>query len=190
MAAQAITSQDGLARALRRKGIDVTQSTLSRDLRELKVSRGPVPVPLVRRHAGANGNGAEPAANGPSPGEVLGVEANEALVVVRTGTGRAPGVAVALGLGKAVVDGAPCLRFCPKYPRHLVALSAVDDALKNSQREFYALDMEEDPNAHLLDEGETGLTLYDLGNHVGAHGQRVGQVARAVAAERDHGLAR
>jgi CheY-like chemotaxis protein len=50
-------------------------------------------------------------------------------------------VAVSLGLGEAVAGGETCLRFCPKYPRHLVSFSSVDDALKNSQREFYALDL-------------------------------------------------
>jgi CheY-like chemotaxis protein len=47
--------------------------------------------------------------------------------------------AVALGFGEAVVRGDNCLRFCPRYPRHVVAHSSVDDALRNSQREFYAL---------------------------------------------------
>ncbi len=50
-------------------------------------------------------------------------------------------VAVALGLGEAVVGGEPCVRFCPKFPRHPLGFSSVDDALKNSQREFYALNM-------------------------------------------------
>ena len=50
-------------------------------------------------------------------------------------------VAVGLGLGEAVAAGETCLRFCPKYPRHLVTFSSVDDALKNSQREFCALDL-------------------------------------------------
>jgi CheY-like chemotaxis protein len=48
-------------------------------------------------------------------------------------------VAVGLGLGEAVAGGEACLRFCPRYPRHLVTFSSVDDVLKNSQREFYAL---------------------------------------------------
>jgi hypothetical protein len=50
-------------------------------------------------------------------------------------------VAVGLGLGQAVAGGETCLRFCPRYPHHLVSFSSVDDVLKNSQREFYALDM-------------------------------------------------
>ncbi len=47
--------------------------------------------------------------------------------------------AVAFGLGATVVDGEPCLRFCPRYPNHLLQFSSVKVALKNSQRQFYAL---------------------------------------------------
>jgi CheY-like chemotaxis protein len=50
-------------------------------------------------------------------------------------------VAVALGLGQTVVGGAPCLRFCPKYPRHIVGFSSVKSALDTTQRDFYALDV-------------------------------------------------
>jgi hypothetical protein len=49
--------------------------------------------------------------------------------------------AVALGLGRAVVEGDACLRFCPRYPRHVLASSDVESFLKNSQREFFALDL-------------------------------------------------
>ena len=49
--------------------------------------------------------------------------------------------AVALGLGRAVVDGGKCLTFCPRYPRNLVQFSSVEDILANSQREFWALDL-------------------------------------------------
>ncbi len=49
--------------------------------------------------------------------------------------------AVALGLGKTVVEGAPCFRFCPAYPQHNVEFSTVEDMVKNSQREFWALRM-------------------------------------------------
>lgn len=51
--------------------------------------------------------------------------------------------AVALGLGRAVIDGGKCLLFCPAYPRHLVQFSAVEDMLANSQSEFWALDLEQ-----------------------------------------------
>ncbi len=49
--------------------------------------------------------------------------------------------AIALGLGKTVVGGGNCLRFCPRYPRHLVQFSSVRDILHNSQRTFWALDL-------------------------------------------------
>ncbi|MCE5336967.1 MAG: phosphoenolpyruvate synthase/pyruvate phosphate dikinase [Desulfobacteraceae bacterium] len=45
---------------------------------------------------------------------------------------------IALGLGKAVMEGERALRFCPRYP-DLLQHSAVDDILKNSQRFFYSL---------------------------------------------------
>jgi CheY-like chemotaxis protein len=48
-------------------------------------------------------------------------------------------VAVALGLGKTVVEGGASLRFCPRYPKHLLQFSDVGDMLRNSQREFWAI---------------------------------------------------
>ncbi len=53
--------------------------------------------------------------------------------------------AVALGLGATVVNGETCLRFCPRYPRHLVQFSSVKDMLENSQRHFHALDLSPEP---------------------------------------------
>ncbi|MFH1676029.1 MAG: PEP/pyruvate-binding domain-containing protein, partial [bacterium] len=49
--------------------------------------------------------------------------------------------AVALGLGKTVVEGGKCVRFSPAYPQKLFQFSTVEDYLENSQREFFALDM-------------------------------------------------
>jgi CheY-like chemotaxis protein len=51
-------------------------------------------------------------------------------------------VSVALGLGKTVVDGGNTVRFCPKYPNDFVRFS-IDDYLENSQRDFYALRLDE-----------------------------------------------
>jgi len=51
-------------------------------------------------------------------------------------------VAVALGLGREVVGGGKCLRFCPRYPRNLVQFSAVEDVLANSQSDFWALELD------------------------------------------------
>ena len=70
--------------------------------------------------------------------------------------------AVALGLGATVVDGEPCLRFCPRFPQNLLLFSSVKDALKNSQREFYALRL--DGEAAEVDvAGGLGLGRFDLG---------------------------
>ncbi len=49
--------------------------------------------------------------------------------------------AVALGLGRAVVDGGNCLTFCPRYPRHILQFSSVEDILANSQTHFWALEL-------------------------------------------------
>ncbi len=54
--------------------------------------------------------------------------------------------AVALGLGRAVVDGGKCLTFCPRYPRNLVQFSSVEDILANSQSEFWALQLHGAPD--------------------------------------------
>lgn len=49
--------------------------------------------------------------------------------------------AVALGLGRTVVDGGKSLAFCPRYPRHMIQFSSVEDILRNSQTDFLALDL-------------------------------------------------
>jgi hypothetical protein len=49
--------------------------------------------------------------------------------------------AVALGLGRTVVEGDACLRFCPRYPRNVLAFSSAEAFLADSQREFFALDL-------------------------------------------------
>jgi len=50
--------------------------------------------------------------------------------------------AVALGLGRTVVDGGKCMSFCPRYPRNLLQFSSVEDILANTQTEFCALDLD------------------------------------------------
>ena len=49
---------------------------------------------------------------------------------------------VALGLGKTVVDGGNTVRFCPKYPKDLIQFYSVKETLDNSQREFFALQLD------------------------------------------------
>ena len=51
-------------------------------------------------------------------------------------------VAVALGMGRAIVEGGVCIRFCPRYPRNILQFSSVDDMLSTTQREFWALPLE------------------------------------------------
>lgn len=55
--------------------------------------------------------------------------------------------AVALGMGREVVEGGRCLTFCPRYPRNLVQFSSVKDILSNSQSEFWALEMNHSASA-------------------------------------------
>ncbi|MEI6055147.1 MAG: PEP/pyruvate-binding domain-containing protein [Lentisphaerota bacterium] len=49
---------------------------------------------------------------------------------------------IAFGLGKTIVEGGISLRFCPKYPKKVLQLSVPEFALKDSQKEFYALDLD------------------------------------------------
>lgn len=69
--------------------------------------------------------------------------------------------AVALGFGETVVSGRACIRFCPRYPRHLVQCSSVGELLKSSQRDFYALPLE-DRGGRADDGPAAALTLFDL----------------------------
>ncbi len=50
-------------------------------------------------------------------------------------------VHMALGLGKTVVEGEKSIRFSPKFPKHIMQFSSVEDMLKNGQRYFYCLNM-------------------------------------------------
>lgn len=72
--------------------------------------------------------------------------------------------AVALGLGRTVVDGGQALSFCPEYPQNLLHFSTVEDMLANSQREFVSLELDEEGAAvterrHPLEVAETDGTL-------------------------------
>jgi CheY-like chemotaxis protein len=53
-------------------------------------------------------------------------------------------VAVALGMGRAIVEGGVCLRFCPRYPNNIMQFSCVADVLDSTQREFWALPLDAD----------------------------------------------
>ena len=72
-------------------------------------------------------------------------------------------VLVALGLGKTVVDGGNTVRFCPKYPRHLMQFYNTTETLKNAQQDFFALNL----NYGLDDDGtispEKFVEKFDMG---------------------------
>lgn len=61
---------------------------------------------------------------------------------------------VALGLGKYIVDGAgPSLRFSPRHPHHILQLSEVDIALRDTQTRFLALDLSNPALDFTVDDG-------------------------------------
>jgi len=49
---------------------------------------------------------------------------------------------VALGLGKTVVDGGNTVRFCPKYPKHLMQFFSTKETIRNAQQDFFALNLD------------------------------------------------
>lgn len=86
-------TQQDLARALAERGHDVSQATLSRDLRDMGVVR--IAGPDGSRYALPE-TGTAPEGPGLLAMEVTSVEANEATVLVKTWPGRAQGVALSL----------------------------------------------------------------------------------------------
>lgn len=48
---------------------------------------------------------------------------------------------VALGLGKTVVEGGNSVRFCPKYPKHLLQFFSTKETIRNAQQSFFALNL-------------------------------------------------
>lgn len=68
---------------------------------------------------------------------------------------------IALGLGRLVVDGGQALRFCPSHPQVLPQYSTPVSILKNSQKEFWAIDMDAKVEDDLCCSYRT-LGYYDL----------------------------
>jgi len=48
---------------------------------------------------------------------------------------------IAIGLGKQIVEGGQTIRFSPKYPKKILQLSSPDQALRETQKQFYVLDL-------------------------------------------------
>jgi len=87
---KAISSQEELSVDLKKRGFDVTQATLSRDLNELGVDR--IHAEDGMRYVLSTGS-EERKLKSLVGFEVTSVDANEAMIVIRTLPGRAPGVA-------------------------------------------------------------------------------------------------
>ncbi len=66
---------------------------------------------------------------------------------------------VALGLGKYIVDGGQTLRFSPRYPRKILQLSSPDMALRETQKSFYALDLNPEAFSPCVDDGKNLLQI-------------------------------
>ncbi|HOU01893.1 MAG: phosphoenolpyruvate synthase [Bacteroidales bacterium] len=75
---------------------------------------------------------------------------------------------VAFGLGKLIVEGGLSLRFCPKQPKKILQLSSPEAALRDTQKEFRALDMNIDSFIPSTDDGVNILRIdiKDAGNDV------------------------
>ncbi len=58
----------------------------------------------------------------------------------------ADGIAtVGLGLGEQITSGGPAVRFSPRHPQHRLGHQSAEDAWRNSQSEFLAVDLESGP---------------------------------------------
>src|ERR1700761_746313 len=96
-----VTSQDELRRKLRRRGIEVTQATLSRDIHELRLMKGPSGYSLPTNGSPGAGAAEEEDDAPPSLAEMIdsfGLRVKQAMnqVVLGTVKGGAQPVAAAL----------------------------------------------------------------------------------------------
>ena len=97
-----VSNQDELRRKLRRRGFEVTQATLSRDIHEMRLSKGPGGYSLPNGNGNGHGPAAPPVDDGPPTVaemiESFGLRVQQAMnqVVVRTVMGGAQPFAAAL----------------------------------------------------------------------------------------------
>ena len=68
---------------------------------------------------------------------------------------------VGLGLGKVIVEGGITVRFCPRYPNHLLQFCSTAEAVRNNQKQFFALDLEA-PAAEGFESHDVLVKRYDL----------------------------
>jgi len=91
ISSQEIYNQTQLVKLLKQRNVKATQATLSRDLTELGVVRVPTPKGSVYRLGTTGGDNA---LKNHIAEEIISVEANECVVLIKTFLGRAQGVAV------------------------------------------------------------------------------------------------
>ena len=105
LASSMVTNQDELRRKLRRRGFAVTQATLSRDIHELRLSKGPSGYSMPNGNGGTRSNGSSTASlednSPPSVADMMesfGLRVRQAMnqVVVGTVMGGAQPFAAAL----------------------------------------------------------------------------------------------
>lgn len=89
---------------------------------------------------------------------------------------------VALGLGKMIVEGGNTIRFCPKYPTHSLQFATLEDTLRYSPQEFFALDLEsmgdklylqddEVVRKYSIDDADKDKTLLKIGSTYSAENE-------------------
>ncbi len=96
-----VANQDEMRRKLRRRGFEVTQATLSRDIHELKLTKGPGGYSLPTGNGNGNGAGTHAGEDAPAVSEMMesfGLSVKHAMnqVVLRTTMGGAQPMAAAL----------------------------------------------------------------------------------------------
>lgn len=66
---------------------------------------------------------------------------------------------IAFGLGRMIVEGGTGLRFSPKYPKKILQLTDAPTAMRETQKEFYALDLYNSSFHPSVDDGVNILKL-------------------------------
>ncbi|MDP4223549.1 MAG: PEP/pyruvate-binding domain-containing protein [Bacteroidota bacterium] len=76
---------------------------------------------------------------------------------------------IAFGLGKLIVEGGLSLRFSPRHSKKLLQLSSAETALRETQKEFRALDLKLDSFVPSTDDGVNimRISINDVNNDAG-----------------------
>jgi CheY-like chemotaxis protein len=91
---------------------------------------------------------------------------------------------VALGLGKMIVEGGNTVRFCPKHPNHSFQYASIEDTLRFSPQEFFALELntlgdklfvqgDELVKKYSIDEADKDNTLEKIGSTYSAENDAI-----------------